>query len=370
MIGFDPTDEQALISETVRQFVENEVRPYSRDCDEAGALSKDVLSQAHELGLVANGLPEAHGGGGERNAVTSCLIIEELAWGDLSLALGILSPSLLGVPVSDFGTDPQKADLLPTLCADSFEPGCLAIVEPRFDYDPMAPNTRAHREGTDYLLDGAKCLVPWLDGNGPVLVVAHDEQAASPQAFLVPRGARGVTATPEANLGLAGLPTVELGLEAVRIPAVAKLGGEQGIKLRPLLDRGRIAMAAAAVGVARASFELARDYAKEREAFGVPIATKQAIAFKLADMAIEIDAARLLTWEAAATLENAVDKGGQPEVTRQARLAFDKARRTLLQVSDGAVQVFGGHGYIRDYLPEMHLRNAGGFQSFEALCLL
>ena len=199
MIGFDPTDEQALISETVRQFAENEVRPHSRDCDEAGALSKDVLSQAHELGLVANGLPEAHGGGGERNAVTSCLIIEELAWGDLALALGILSPSLIGVPVADFGTKAQQAELLPALCAGSFEPGCLAIVEPRFDFDAVAPTTRARREGGDYVIDGVKCLVPWLDGSGPVLVVANDEEVGSAQAFLVSRGAAGLTATPEKN---------------------------------------------------------------------------------------------------------------------------------------------------------------------------
>ena len=123
-------------------------------------------------------------------------------------------------------------------------------------------------------------------------------------------------------------------------------------------------MAAAGVGMARASFELARDYAKQRKAFGVPIATKQAIAFMLADMAIEIDAARLLTWEAAFQL----DRG--EKATREARLAADKARRTARQAADGAVQVLGGYGYIRDYLPELHLRNAGGFQSFEALSLL
>jgi alkylation response protein AidB-like acyl-CoA dehydrogenase len=362
MIGFDPTDEQALIVETVRQFVENEVRPRSRECDEAGALSKEVLSQAHELGLVANGLPEAHGGGGERSALTSCLIAEELAWGDLSLAIGILSPSLLGIPVADYGSDAQQAEILPSLCGDSFEPGSLAVIEPRFDWKPLAPRTTARRDGDDYVLDGQKCLVPWLDGSGPVLVVATDGDG--PQGFLVPRGASGLTATPEDNLGLAGLPTVELGLEGVRIPASARLGEASGADIAALLDRGRVAMAAAGVGMARASFELARDYAKEREAFGVPIATKQAIAFKLADMAIEIDAARLLAWEAAFLL----DQG--EKATREARLAFDKARRTALQVSDGAVQVLGGHGYIRDYLPEMHLRNAGGFQVFEAMSLL
>ena len=362
MIGFDPTDEQALIAETVRQFVENEVRPHSRDCDESHTLSKDVLGQAHELGLVANSLPEAVGGGGERSAVTSCLIVEELAWGDLSLAFGILSPSLLGVPVMDFGTEAQKSELLPSLAADSFEPGCLAIVEPRFDYDPARLATTARLDGDEYVLDGQKCLVPWLDGSGPVLVAAAEDGQS--QLFLVPRGADGVTPTPEANLGLRGLPTVELSLEGARIPKASRLGGEAGSDVSLLIDRGRVAGAAAAVGLARASFELARDYAKEREAFGVPIATKQAIAFKLADMAIEIDAARLLAWEAAAALDDGED------ATRKARLAFDKARRTALQASDGAVQVLGGHGYIRDYLPEMHLRNAGGFGNYEALALL
>ncbi len=362
MIGFDPTEEQALIVETVRGFVENELRPRSRECDEARGLSKEVLAQAHELGLVANGLPEAHGGGGERSAVTSCLIAEELAWGDLALAIGVLSPSLLGIPVTDFGSEAQQAEILPSLCGNAFEPGSLAIVEPRLDQDALAPATRAQRDGDGYRLDGEKCLVPWLEGSGPVLVSAADDEGA--QLFLVGRSADGLQATPEDNLGLAGLPTVELALDGVRVPASARLGDAGGTSLSALLARSRVAMAAAGVGMARASFELARDYAKEREAFGVPIATKQAIAFMLADMAIEIDAARLLTWEAASLL----DRG--EVATREARLAFDKAKRTVLQAADGAVQVLGGHGYIRDYLPEMHLRNAGGFASFEAMSLL
>jgi hypothetical protein len=125
-----------------------------------------------------------------------------------------------------------------------------------------------------------------------------------------------------------------------------------------------VALAAAAVGVARAAFEIARDYAKERHAFGAPIATKQAIAFKLAEMAIEIDGARLLAWEAACLLDR-----GQPAL-REAALAQQQASRAALDVADGAVQVLGGHGYIREYLPEMHLRNARGFASFEALSLV
>jgi alkylation response protein AidB-like acyl-CoA dehydrogenase len=134
--------------------------------------------------------------------------------------------------------------------------------------------------------------------------------------------------------------------------------------VRALVARGRTALAALGVGVARAAFELSRDYAKERHTFGAPIATRQAIAFKLADMAIEIDGARLLTWEAAWRLDRGDD------ALREATLAYDQVRRVALEVADGAVQVFGGHGYTREYLPEMHLRNARGFASFEALALV
>jgi alkylation response protein AidB-like acyl-CoA dehydrogenase len=131
-----------------------------------------------------------------------------------------------------------------------------------------------------------------------------------------------------------------------------------------LINRGRIALAAAGIGTARASFEVSRDYAKERETFGQPIATRQAIAFKLADMAIELDGARLLVWEAAVALDRGED------VSRLARLAYDQTQRVALTVTDGAVQVYGGHGYIREYLPELHLRNVAGFSSFETLALV
>jgi alkylation response protein AidB-like acyl-CoA dehydrogenase len=157
---------------------------------------------------------------------------------------------------------------------------------------------------------------------------------------------------------------VELGLDGVSVPATARLGGDAGIDHRAIVNRGRVGLAATAVGVARASFEIARDYAKQREAFGAPIATKQAIAFKLADMAIEIDGARLLVWEAAWMLDRGED------ATREAALASQQAQRICLDATDGSVQVLGGHGYIRDYLPEMHLRNARGFSTFEALTLI
>jgi len=363
MIDFEPTDEQALVIETVRQFAENELRPHAREAEEAGALPASALESAHALGLVANGLPEAHGGGGEPSAVMGALIAEELAWGDLSTAIAILSPSLLGIPVSRFGTEAQKKRVLPGLCAETFRPGSLAIVEPRFDSDALRPQTIAKRDGDEYILDGTKCQVPWIDGGDEVLVTAADGDA--PQAFLVPRDASGLDATPEKNLGTHALPLATLSLEGVRVPAESRLGGEAGADLREIVYRGRIGLAAMAIGMARAAFEQSRDYAKERETFGAPIATRQSIAFKIADMAIEIDGARLLVWEAAWRLDQGED------VERAAALAYDQARRVVLRVTDDAVQVFGGHGFIRDYLPELYLRNAAGFtSSFEALTLV
>jgi alkylation response protein AidB-like acyl-CoA dehydrogenase len=362
VIGFEPSEEQRLIVETVRQFAASEVRPRARECSEARKLPDDVLARAHELGLVANALPAACGGGGERSAVTGALVAEELAWGDLAIALAILSPSLSALPVAEFGTSEQQRAWLPRYTSERFAPGSLALVEPSFRFDPFRPASTASREGDGFRLDGEKCFVPWLPGDDAVLVIASEQGVA--QVFRVPRDAAGLVATPERNLGIDALPTVELRLQGVRVPASARLGGDRGADVAALVNRGRVALAAAAVGVARAAYQLALDYAKQRHAFGAPIATKQAIAFKLAEMAIEIDGARLLAWEAADRLDR-----GLPAL-REAALAQQQAQRVALEVADGAVQVFGGHGYIREYLPEMHLRNARGFACFEALSLV
>ena len=362
MIDFEPTEEQQLIVDTVRQFATNEIRPKARECEEAAKVAPEILGGAHELGFTANALPEEFGGGGSRSAVTGVLIAEELAWGDLGLALAIQSPGLLAFPVADAGTAEQKKTFLPRFTAQSFVPGSFAVVEPSFRTDPFKPATTARSDGAEFVLDGQKCFVPWLDGTDTVLVTATE--AGRAQAFLVPRDAKGLTAVREQNMGIRALPTAELTLAGVRVPASAKLGGAAGADVRAMVNRGRVGLAAMAVGVARAAFEVSRDYAKQRQTFGAPIATRQAIAFKLADMAIEIDGARMLVWEAAWKL----DQG--EEATREVALARHQAMRVALEVSDGAVQVFGGHGYIRDYLPELHLRNARGFATFEALTLV
>ncbi|MFO0687955.1 MAG: acyl-CoA dehydrogenase family protein [Myxococcota bacterium] len=378
MIDFEPSEEQALIIETVHQFAENEIRPRGREADESGVPAPALLAAAHELGLVANGLPEADGGGGARSALTGALVAEELGWGDMALALAILSPGLVGFPVADHGSEALRRRVLPGLLGPAFVPGALALVEPRFDFDPFRPQTTARRDGDGHRLDGHKCHVPWLPGGRHVVVIAREAGASTTgaqptpgsaatagplAAFVVDREAAGLRAVPEQNMGLCGLPTVELVLEGVRVSAEDRLAASDA-DVRRLIDRGRIAIAATALGAARAAYEAARDYAKQRETFGQPIATRQAIAFKLADMAIEIDGARLLVWEAAAALDAGED------ASRRVRLAQDQTARVGLAVADSAVQVYGGHGYVRDYLPEMSLRNLAGLASYEALALV
>ncbi len=174
MIDFEPTEEQQLIVETVRQFAAKEIRPRARPADEAGELPEDVLAAAHELGLVANALPEAHGGGGERSALTGVLIAEELAAADLAIGLAILSPGLAAFPLADHGSDAQRSEGLPRYVGQRFVPGSLAVTEPRVGSDPFRPRTTARRDGAGYVLDGAKCQVPWLPGDDVVLVSALD----------------------------------------------------------------------------------------------------------------------------------------------------------------------------------------------------
>jgi alkylation response protein AidB-like acyl-CoA dehydrogenase len=359
MVDFQPSEDQQLIRDMVREFAAEQIRPVTRQTDETGAAPEALIQQAWELGLVQNSIPEEYGGhGGAHSAITSALVCEELAWADLSIALHILAPRLVAEPVLDLGSDAQRRAVLPGFTGARYAAGSAAITEPAFNYDVRAMQTTATRASGDLLLNGAKCFVPLAAEAEQILVYARGEEGVT--AVLVPRDSAGLSiGEREQNMGLKGLPTYELRLDHCRVPAANQLVGD----VTPLLNRQRIASASLAVGVARAAFEYARDYAKERKAFGVFIAQKQAIAFMLAEMAIEIDASRLLTWEAAWKL----DKGD--DATREACLARRYAASMALKVTDNAVQVLGGHGYIRDHLVELFLRNARGFAVVDGLAI-
>ncbi len=361
MISFEPSEEQQAIVDAVRRFAEKEVRPQAHPCDEAGRVAPALLEAAHGLGLVMSSIPEAQGGGGEKpSAVTGALIAEELAWGDLALAVAILSPTTLVIPLLEAGSESQHGKYLPAFVGERFAPGANALVEPQFGFNPRKPTARALRDGNDYVLEGTKCFVPVLDGETPILVFAREGETV--QGFFVPRDAPGLTIDAgERNMGLLGLPTAELRLSKVRIDVSGRLGEVEGCDFGKLLDRSRAGLAAMAVGVGRAALEYAKDYAKERTAFGVPIATKQAIAFMLAEMAIDVDSARLLVWEAAWRIDQGFD------ASRQVTLARRTAADMAVRVSDCAVQILGGHGYIREHPVEQQLRNARGFCTLDAL---
>lgn len=357
MISFGPSEEQEVAREAMREFAASAIRPLARPADESGAVPDAFLEEAWQLGLTSTQISEAFGGGGEaRSPITNALVLEELAFGDAGLALAALAPSLFAMPVVEFGTDAQKREWLPAFCGERYHAGSLALVEPGPCFDPVGLRTVAERKGDAWVLSGAKCFVPMADRAQQFLVLARTGDGAgldAVQAFVVPRDAAGLAiSAPEKKLGLKALPTGALALERVELPASARLGGDAGCDARRIVNLSRTALGAVLVGLSRAVLEYAIPYAKDREAFDEAIAKKQAIAFTLADMRIEVDAMRWLVWKAASRLEQGRD------ATREAHLARSYCARQAMKIADDGVQVLGGHGFIREHPVELWYRNA------------
>lgn len=352
MISFKMTEEQELARDALHDFSESVLRAAARECDEAQDVPQEILDQTWELGLVSTQLPEAYGGAGEeRSQLTNAIVLEELAWGDASLAAAALAPAAFVNAVVDQGTEEQKKDLLPLFCTSSFHAASLAWVEPGPAFEPLHPRTLAEPKGQGFVISGAKSFVPLADRASHFLVVCRNN--GGHDAFVVPRDTAGLTVgEPEKNLGLHALPTARLDLERVEVPASARLGGDEGCDVRRLLCHSRAALAAAMTGLSRAVLEYAIPYAKDREAFDQAIAQKQAIAFKLADMHIETEATRWLVWKAASQLEQGLD------ALRACHHARAYAAEQSMWIADEGVQVLGGHGFIREHPVEMWYRNA------------
>ncbi len=353
MISFKTTEEQDVVREAMHEFAEQAVRPLAREADEASRVPDELLAQSWELGLVSTQLPAFAGGGGEvRSPVTNALILEELAWGDATLALAALAPAAFAFAIADQGTDEQKREHLPAFCGDSFHAASLALVETGALFDPAVPRTLAEPKGDSaFVISGAKGLVPLADRASHFLVIARNNGGRD--AFIVPREAEGLRISdPEKNLGLRALPTASLHLDRVEVPASARLGGAAGCDVQRIVDASRTALAAVQVGLSRAVLDYAVPYARERRAFGQAIAQKQSIAFRLADMHIETEAQRWLVWKAASQLEQGLC------ATRAAHHVRVYAARQSMWIADQGVQVLGGHGFIREHPVEMWYRNA------------
>jgi acyl-CoA dehydrogenase len=293
--------------------------------------------------------------------VTGALAAEELAYGDLAGALAVGTPGLFALTILLAGSEEQKKQYLPPVIAADWKPYTAALIEPAFDFDPNDLKTTAKAEGGDYILTGEKTLVPFAAQAEAMIVFATLKKET--RAFIVPKGAPGLQVQEEREkwMGLNALPFHRVKLDGVKVPKSNLLPGN----FAPVLDASRVAIASMAVGVARAAFDYARDYAKDRDVFGVKVAQKQAIAFMLAEMATEIEAIRLLVWEAGWAVDNKKEDAGQ-----KAYIAATGAIDTVMMVTDRAVQILGGHGYIREHPVELFMRNGRGFAMFTGLAMV
>lgn len=363
MLDFRPDEEQKMLTDTIARFARERLRKVYRDAEEEGELPEQLVRAGWEIGLLPTAIPEAYGGFGEYSAVTGALAIEELAWGDLAATLAIMTPNLVAVPIMLCGTQAQQETYLPRFCEEASPRVTGALIEPLVQFSPYRLRATAVRDGDEYVLEGTKSFVPLADEADVLLVYANE--SGQTQAFLVPAGAPGLSVGPRNKLmGVRALSTNLVTLAGCRVPVENKIGGDAGIDFSLLLNHSRVALGAAAVGVARAGFEYARDYAKQRVQFGEPIAHRQSIAFMLADMATEVDEARLLVWEVAWLLDQGRD------ATAAATIMKQQVDRMVVQVADRAVQILGGYGYIREYPVELWLRNARGFASFDGLAII
>jgi alkylation response protein AidB-like acyl-CoA dehydrogenase len=363
MYGFEPNEEQQMLVEAIGRYAANDLQPGAHDADEEGGWAPDVIEKGWQLGVLQASLPEAFGGFGEHSAVTGALAAEALAYGDLAGALAVMSPSAFALPILMAGSDEQKATWLPQVVEAEWKPYTAAVVEPSFNFTPTDLRTTALKDGDGYTLTGEKIYVPFADQAPALLVYANlDGQT---EAFIVPGAAEGLTiGERDQLLGIHALPTFHIGLQNVHVEAAARLGGgEPGMTLP--LAASQVGTAAMAVGMSQAAHEYALAYAKDREAFGKAIAQKQSIAFMLAEMAIEIEAIRLMVWEAAWQLDQGLD-----EAPKSAYLALIGAADMAMMVTDRAVQILGGHGYIREHPVERWMRNGRGVANLVGLTLV
>ncbi|HWO59578.1 MAG TPA: acyl-CoA dehydrogenase family protein [Umezawaea sp.] len=349
------SDEHQQLKELAHRFTEERIVPFAQQWDRDEAIDRALVPRLGEVGFLGLGIDEEYGGSGGDN-LAYCLVLEEIARGD-SAVRGIISVSLglVGKTIFKNGTDEQRKQWLPGLCAGT-QLGCFGLTEPGTGSDAGSLATRAERDGDDWLLTGTKIFITngtWAD----VALIFARTGGPGPKgitAFLVPTDSDGFRANEiHGKLGMRGQATAELVLDRVRVPDSARLGDEgTGFKLAmAALDRGRMSVAAGCVGAARGALEASLRYAAEREQFGKPIAGFQLVQELLADMAVETDAARLLTWRVADLADR-----GEPFRT-EASMAKLYASEAAVRVANNAIQVFGGYGYIDEYPVGKFLRD-------------
>ncbi|HEY4241414.1 MAG TPA: acyl-CoA dehydrogenase [Kofleriaceae bacterium] len=356
-MDFTPTEDQSAVQRTARDFAQSEVLPKAAEIDREHRHPAELVKRMAELGFLGIAIPDPYGGAGFDH-VSYVLAMEEISRACASTGVIMsVNNSLVCDPIYRFGTEAQKQEWLVPLASGKLL-GCFALSEPEAGSDAAAQKTTATRDGDDWIISGTK---NWIT-NGPVadacvLFTMNDKSAGHKgiTAFILPMKAKGVrTGPPDDKLGIRGSKSSQIYLDDVRLPNSALLGEVGGgFKVAmSTLDGGRIGIAAQALGIARAALEDALAYAQQRRTFGKPIAQHQAIAFKLADMATEIDAARLLTLRAAWLKDHKQPYGKEAAMAKL--YASDVANRAARE----AIQIFGGNGYVTEFPVERHFRDA------------
>ncbi|MCB9556140.1 MAG: acyl-CoA dehydrogenase [Deltaproteobacteria bacterium] len=356
-MDFTLSEEQQLLQQTAREFARRQVQPRAAEIDEKHQFPADLVKAMAELGLMGVAVPESEGGAG-MDVLSYVLAMEEVSAACASTGVIMsVQNSLVCDPIMRFGNAEQKKEFLVPL-AQGKKLGCFALSEPDAGSDAAAQKTFAERDGDHYVINGVK---NWIT-NGPEADLCVLLTMTQPQqrhrgitAFILPMDLPGVRRGAKENkLGITGSGTCQIFLENCRVPASLRLGDEgQGFKVAmSTLDGGRIGIAAQALGIARAALEAAITYGKDRKTFGKPVVEHQGIQFMLADMATQLDAARLLTWRAAL-----LKSAGKPYGTASA-MAKLMAAEVANHVAKDALQIHGGYGYVKEYPVERHFRDA------------
>ena len=357
----NPTEDQEMIVAVVKEFAEEVLRPGAHDADAVSETPKEVLSQTTEFGLTLLNVPESLGGlSEERSAVTGVLVAEALAEGDMGQAVACMAPAAVATALALWGSDEQQQTYLPEFTGDDVPTAALAIAEPTVLFDPLDLKTSAVKTTDGYRINGLKSGV--VRGADCELFVVGAELDGEPRLFVIESNTQGVAVAADPSMGLRAASLSRLNLDGVTVPESALLGTSDDY--RDCIRLSRIAWAGLALGTAKAVLDYTSEYVKTRQAFGEPIAHRQAVAFKIADIAIELEGMRLVTLRAASRAEQGKD------YAREAALARRLTAEYGMRIGSDGVQLLGGHGYVKEHPVERWYRDLRAIGVMEGAVLV
>ncbi|TPG32779.1 acyl-CoA dehydrogenase family protein [Mycolicibacterium hodleri] len=364
-----PDDEQKMIVETVAEFAEELLRPAAHDADADATYPVDLVTKATEIGVTAINIPEDFDGiAAHRSTITNALVAEALAYGDMGLALPILAPGGVASALTHWGSADQQATYLPEFAGENVPQACVAIAEPHALFDPTSLKTVAVRTPSGYRLTGAKSLVP-AAANAELFVIGA-QLNGKPALFIVESGSEGLTIKADPSMGIRAAALGRVELDNVAVPLHQRLGGDDASEADNVrnyseaIALARLGWAALAVGTSHAVLDYVIPYVKEREAFGEPVARRQSVAFMCANIAIELDGLRLVTWRGASRAEQGLS------FTREAALAKRLATDKGMQIGLDGVQLLGGHGFTKEHPVERWYRDLRALGVAEGIVVL